>query len=513
MFGVVGGWRRWVYVAIGVAVCAAAVATRVDVINPRVHVRWRGDIPADRRAVLERRYGLGDGTVVDEQTGTWQYRLDKPSGENIRAIVEDRWIDDTAYIDRRAFTADREIRIRWYPLSDLLDGPWQLLELHQSAWLLLAGGGLLVAARSASASLRRNATAAALLLVGVVAVARPHQPSLVTMGGSAGRIQTREDFDYFFGDRVRFEKHLSQVILLQMYNRLDATDGAPAQALRMLTGAGTLWFLLSAFAIGVVERWSPLALRYIGLVLLAPASLLFFGWREFGYLSLSAAAFPLLARGLRDGGMRLEAGSALAGIGAALHGTGLVSLAGAGLAAIGAPGRMADHLRRALRVTAWGTAAYLGWVAIYMIVLRLPIAPDPGPASFSSWRPLWIDEVRGGRVAAAIWSTTGVRDVLMSAWVVGAPLLLVVAPLWRRHVHDLRVALLYAVPSVAFVLFRWPYDGVGGGMDLVAAGFPALYALVWVCAHDVKRATVAALLLVSAHYAFWRVVLDPAFIP
>ena len=64
-----------------------------------------------------------------------------------------------------------------------------------------------------------------------------------------------------------------------------------------------------------------------------------------------------------------------------------------------------------------------------------------------------------------------------------------------------------------FLIFRWPFDGIGGGMDLVAAGFPALYALAWVAAHDDKRATIAAALLVSAHYGFWRVVLDERFQP
>ncbi len=44
-----------------------------------------------------------------------------------------------------------------------------------------------------------------------------------------------------------------------------------------------------------------LVLRYLGLVLLAPATLLYFGYRELGYLSLNVAAFPLLCTGLKDG--------------------------------------------------------------------------------------------------------------------------------------------------------------------------------------------------------------------
>jgi hypothetical protein len=97
--------------------------------------------------------------------------------------------------------------------------------------------------------------------------------------------------------------------------------------------------------------------------------------------------------------------------------------------------------------------------------------------------------------------------------VTGAPLTAVAVSLWRRERNLVNLALCYALPSVVFTIFRWPYDGVGGGMDLVAAGFPAFYALAWVSAVDRRRTMVAALLLVTAHYAFWRVVLDRSFIP
>jgi hypothetical protein len=46
----------------------------------------------------------------------------------------------------------------------------------------------------------------------------------------------------------------------------------------------------------------------------------------------------------------------------------------------------------------------------------------------------------------------------------------------------------------------------------VIAAFPALYALGWVCAHDPQRTSIAAALLVSAHVAFWRIVLDGRFV-
>lgn len=49
-------------------------------------------------------------------------------------------------------------------------------------------------------------------------------------------------------------------------------------------------------------------------------------------------------------------------------------------------------------------------------------------------------------------------------------------------------------------------------MDVVFAVFPALYASAWLCAHDPKRTRVAAAVVVVAHLAFWRIVLDSRFV-
>lgn len=504
--------RTWAWIALGGLLIAMPTVVQVTFTNPRVNVRWHEGIsPADRTA-LEHRYVLRNAKPVEGTMTTWQYELGEISRENIRALIQDPAVDDTGYIDRNALTSEgRGIRFTRYPFSDLFDRPSQLLQLHRSLWLLLAGGVLLWAARASSAIGRRNMTVATLLIVGALAVTFPFETSFVTMGEAGDRVGSRDRFESNFGGRVRFEKHLSQVILLQLYLRFDPNDAAPGRAVIAVKRGAAAFFVLSAIAIGFLERWSALVLRYLALALLAPSALLYFGWLEFGYLSLSVAAFPLLAHGLRHGGTRLEAGSALAGLGAALHGSGLVSLAGAWIAALGTSGRLRDRVGRALRVTAWGTAAYLGWIAVYMIVLRLPIIPDPGPGRVSPWRPLLVDDIRDGQVSAAILSATGARDLLMTAWVVGAPLLVVAASLWRRYAHEVRTVLWYIPPSILFVIFRWPWDGIGEGMDLLVAGFPALYALAWVCAHDSKRTNVAAAILISAHYAFWRIVLDERF--
>lgn len=506
--------RRWPWLPIVGALVGLLAFVQVTIVEPRINVRWREGVSAADRAAGERRYDLRNGRPLEGTQNAWGYELGDRSPENLRAVIQDPAIEDTGNIDRDALTApDRDIRVTTrpipFPLDDLFDRPLQLLELHQTFWLMLAGGVLLWAARSSTASGRRNATVATLLFVGVMAVAFPLKPSLVTMGESGDRRASRDRFERYFAGRVRFEKHLSQTILLKVYERLEPTEAAPERALVILGRGAAAWFALCALLIGLLERWSAVVLRYLALALLAPAALLYFGWQELGYVSLNVAAFPLLVRGLRGGGTPLEAGAALTGLGAALHGSGLVALAGAWTAAYASPAPLKDRVDRALRVAAWGTAAYLGWIAVYIIVLHLPV--EPSGNEVNSWRPWFVDQVLAGRVNAAILSRTGMRDVLMEMWVAGVPLLLVALTLRRRYPHEWRTALWYLPPSLLFLIFRWPFEGVGVGVDLVVAGFPALYALAWVCAHDPKRTTIAAVILVSAHLAFWRITLDQRY--
>ena len=129
--------------------------------GPRVSVRWReGVAPADRMA-LERQYDLRNGEPDKGSVSTWQYELGNRSRDNIGAIVNDPAAADTHYLDRDALTAPRPtIRVMfhpsWYPLSDLLRRPSELLQLHQSLWLLLAGGALLWAAGALGVQGRRG---------------------------------------------------------------------------------------------------------------------------------------------------------------------------------------------------------------------------------------------------------------------------------------------------------------------------------------------------------------------
>ena len=504
---------RRVWITLGAVAIAVAALLDVRVTGPRIAVRWAASVSDGGRAELERRYSLQDGRR--DGGPEWRYQLGDRSRENIGALVRDPAVADTGYIDRVQLTAEEPevefgVRPLPFPLStdDEFRDLGQLFQI-QSLCLLLAGGGLLWTARRDDARLRRRLAVATILAVAVTASALPLPPA-VHMGDADTYTSDRGSFESYAGVRaIRFEAHLSHAILGRLDAVLGRTDDSPNQALNLLMRMATAWFVVSALGIGFLERWSPHVVRYLGLTLLAPAALLYFGYRELGHLSLNLAAYPLLIRGLGSGPPRLEAASVLSGLGAALHGFGLLSLAGSWLAALAMKAGWTERVRALLRVFAWGTAAYVGWIATYVLVLNLPVTQ--GHTEVIPWRPWLSDQAAGDRVNVAILSVTGARDLLFTAWVVGAPLLGVAASLWRTHRDELRLALAYAVPSIAFSIAFWPIQGLGVEMDLIVAAFPAFYALAWVCAHDPRRTTIAAALLVSAHLAFWRIVLDGRF--
>ena len=499
----------------GAVLVAAAALIEVRVVLPQATVRWDAGVSADDRVALERRHDLRNGEAIEGTATGWRYGLGDRSADNIRALIAEPAVADTGGIERDTLrvpglsfvVAMREV---WYPYSDRFDRPSQLLDLLPTLWLALAGGTLLWAARASSERLRRHATIATLVLVCALAWTHPIPASFVRMGDSGQNASSRATFEGWVGvNRIRYEAHLSNAILGRLYQRGGAGEDAPARAQATLARAAAGWFVLCALALGALERWSPMVVRYLGLALLAPGALLYFGWREVGYLSLNVATFPLLARGLRDGGWRIEAGSLLAGFGSALHGLGLISLLGAWLAALAGRAPWRDRITRFLRIAAFGTAAYVGWVAIYAIVLNLPIVI--GHAENFPWRPWFTDTITEGRLNVAIFSAIGARDLFFTACVVGAPLLVLGSSLRRTDPEAVRTAMAYALVSAVFTICSWPVLGIGQDVDIVLAGFPAVYAGAWLCAHDSKRTYIAATLLISGHYAFWRICLDPRF--
>jgi hypothetical protein len=495
--------------ALAALLIVIAALVDVDIIEPRVNVRWADGVAENARLSLERRFGL-ESAQWREGT-TWRYVLRDRSRENIAALVAHPAVDDTHDIDRAGLTApDRSVQVTVRGWSALVRAAEFGLFQVQSLILLLCGSALMFAATARDHKRRRRTGAAVLVAAAVMAFTVPlSQP--IAMGDSDTYTTTRRLFEEYAGVRqIRSEAHLSWAILGRLDTLYGRDDESPARALRTLTYGGTLLFFTAAIAVGSLERWSPLVLRYLSLALTAPAALLYFGYQELGYLSLNLAVFPLLARGLQTNGRMIEATGVLSGIGAALHGFGLLSIAGAGLATLGWPATLMGRFGRALRLGTCGLFAYLWWIPLYALVLHLPLAP--GHADSIPMRPWRSDVFDESRVNVAIFSAVGARDLLFSAWVAGVPLIGVTAALWRRYPDEVRAALLYSIPSTVFLVVFWPVQGLGVEMDLVLAAFPALYALAWVCAHDAKAATIAAALLASAHLAFWRIVLGGDFV-
>jgi hypothetical protein len=69
-----------------------------------VHVRWAASADESARRALEQRFHLIDGQQQDEHT--WRYDLREATTANIRALVRERTVEDTHYIDRSGYAID-----------------------------------------------------------------------------------------------------------------------------------------------------------------------------------------------------------------------------------------------------------------------------------------------------------------------------------------------------------------------------------------------------------------------
>jgi hypothetical protein len=300
------------------------------------------------------------------------------------------------------------------------------------------------------------------------------------------------------------------MLLRGIDRRLGATRQSPRQAFTWLARLAAVWFGAMLLAVAWTGGWSPSSLRYLALVVAAPATLMYFGYRELGYLSLNAAVVPLVFAGFRGRRVAFEGGSALAGLGAALHGFGLLSLAGAALSALGARLRFRHRVRLLVQAFAIGTSVYLIWVFVYVAGLRLDVVP--GHAASIPWRPLLVDRLAEHRINYAIMSPRGAADVLLSAWMAGAPLVVLALASLRRRTGPVRPVLLFVLPSALFLCAFWPVQGLAVEADLVFAAFPGFYALAWLASRSSTATRWGIVLLASGHVVFWRVMLSDLFV-
>jgi hypothetical protein len=215
-------------------------------------------------------------------------------------------------------------------------------------------------------------------------------------------------------------------------------------------------------------------------------------------------------QGLRGMRGRLEAGSLLCGVGAALHGLGGVSMAGLAAATLASRVRASRRLELLVLTVACAGAAYLGWVFIYVVGLKLDI--EPGHTAEIPWRPLVTSALWETRVNWAIFSPRGTLDVAAAAWMVGLPLVIVAATVWRETSEARWHVLAYVVPSAVFLCAFWPVQGLAVDTDLVVAMFPGVYAVAWLLAESRRGTVMGLLVLLSSHIVFWRVLFSDAFV-
>ena len=95
-------------------VAAAAVLWLTLSSDPvPIHVRWKPGVSEVERGQLERQFGLTQGEF--REGTTYAYGLANTSTDNIRALVQDPRVDDTAEINRiryrPRFSNDRQRRL------------------------------------------------------------------------------------------------------------------------------------------------------------------------------------------------------------------------------------------------------------------------------------------------------------------------------------------------------------------------------------------------------------------
>jgi hypothetical protein len=376
---------------------------------------------------------------------------------------------------------------------------------------------LLVAAGVKSTRWRSVAATTVLTAFLAFALVLPFPTDRFVMGDGSSIVQDRSNFDDIVahGKVVRFSAHLSYSLLGLFDRALGSNATSPAEAYRMLSWLAGLVVAVSLWCLGATDQWSSRSVRYIALALMAPATLMYFGYLEVGYLTLSAAAFPFISRDLMKGGdlatSGLLVGPILYGVGAAMHGIGYLSIAALFVAILADDMPIRRRVVLATALSGIALAAALIWLWYYLAVLGLEVIPGNATIGFHV-RPLWQTREVETRILYPLLSIITARDVFFSGLIAGLPLVPVTLMVRRQSAREARFALAFSVPCmIAFLLF-WPVQGIAIEMDMIVAVFPAVFALLWVSSTSVRASIVSAALLVLGHATFWWVVLHGQFI-
>jgi hypothetical protein len=494
----------WLIPAILLVIASAAYSVQVD--QPRIVVRWAPSADAEARSAVAAAARLVYRRAI-ERDGVNDADSFLPIEPGDQVLPRLRQLPEVASAEIEG-AADAPLT----PRVSIALAPsyvWFLEWQVQSSVLMLAAIALIAGSMASRRPVRIAIAIACTAAIGIAGLTLPLD-ARIHMGDSEQYTASRQGFENVFpADMVGFESHLSSQLVWWLDRAFGQNDVSAAAALAVLSRAATMAFVAMLLGVGMLERFSPAALRYLALAIAAPASLMYFGYRELGYLSLSPAVFPLIVHGLRGLRGRLEAGALLAGLGAAFHGFGILSIAGSGAAAFVTRAPLDERAWRLGRVAAFATAAYLGWILIYVAVLHVSI--NPSDAGEIPWRSLSETVIQGTYVKWAVLSVRGLIEIAAASWMVGVPLALAAAAAAIEG-HVSRQAWLFAAPSILFLCFIWPIQGLAVEADLLVAAFPAIYALAWVAAQSSRATMLGLVLLAGSHVVFWRVLFSDAFV-
>jgi hypothetical protein len=379
---------------------------------------------------------------------------------------------------------------------------------------VLLGGSLV------SDSRRRAALVLAALAALLALMLRLSLHLSVPMGDYDNFVEDRHHFHKYFGEAVSFQYHLGGAIVHGLDLAFGMTSHSPVQAFDALARIAAILFVLALGLFAWHRRWSRQTLRYLALAVAVPTTLLFFGYHEFGYLpaAFDVVAVPLALVGLEQRRRDFVlASGALAGLGCALHGFGLVALGFIVVLVAAYAWRDADArnvLGRALplKAAAAGLLTWLIWLPIYLIGFSWSI--DPGHSNVRPLRPLlharYVAESH--RIDKPILSTSVIAEIGWELAVTGAALVLLAV--WVARGPAGQALLLATLPVLVFLVWFWPVQGLGNDSDFLGSAFPPTYAAAWLVARDLRASALGFAAMIAgnvaiAHILTWGFVHSP----
>jgi hypothetical protein len=388
--------------------------------------------------------------------------------------------------------------------------PWLSTRPGIAAGVAVAAGICLIVLTEIRSS-RWRLIGACLVLLGMLGamMAQPFQRDPGDMGDYGEFIKDKHTFHENF-DELQFQYHLGSAIVRGLNAAFGGTSHSPPKAFDTLARLASVAFVLGLLWLLYHLEFSTRVVRYCAMAVTAPVTLLLFGYHEFGYLPevFFAVAIPLAIIGLergRDG--FVIAAAVLLGVGAALHGFGLVAAVFLLLVALAweypRPRVMATRLVHVVGGVVFG---WLSWLALYFIVLKWTVVP--GHAHELPLRPLFhttreVDPY--GRFDYAVFSGKGLHEILFEFLILGVFVSAVVIALLPRD-RAWRIVTLTSLPVFLFAVLWWPVQGIGVDTDFLGAAFPSLYAIAWLASASKRVSLIAVIGLALCQVAMLIVV-------